>query len=66
MQSKLNNWQAKNPDKLPSEAPWHTIVQNSVWGTFYGDFLRSAFAAFMAEGITVTYTWYLIYIFDYI
>ena len=55
----FQNWVKRNPKKNSKEAPWATIVRKSIWGTFYDDYLFAAFAAFMSESITVSYTYFL-------
>lgn len=52
--------------KVPNEVPWPKMVRNAILATFWSDLFYGSLFAFMAEAITVTYVYFLYYMFEYI
>jgi ABC-type multidrug transport system fused ATPase/permease subunit len=56
----------KNPSyKVPS-APWHYFVMRAILKTFMRELAVASFYAVLAEGIAVTYVYFLYFLFEYI
>jgi ABC-type multidrug transport system fused ATPase/permease subunit len=47
-------------------APWSKFVRNSIWATLYKDYLLAVLSALIAEGITVSYVYFLFYLISYL
>jgi ABC-type multidrug transport system fused ATPase/permease subunit len=54
------------PIKKDEGVPWPLIVRKAMFSTFWGDLMYAVIFAFLAESITVTYVYCLVYLFEYI
>ena len=48
------------------ELPWPVIVRKAIVATFWSDLLYATLFSTIAEAITVTYIYFLFYMFQYI
>lgn len=53
-------------ETVENEAPWHDIVRRAIFTTFWFDLAYSSLFAFIAEAITVTYVYFLYFLFEFI
>lgn len=63
---RVDKWVKKNPGKDEHQAPWKTIVRNALWSTFWADFVLASASALIAESVTVSYVYFLKYLFAFL
>lgn len=48
------------------KSQWYGIVRGAIWATFWKELILGSFVALLAEGITISYTYSLVYLIDYL
>ena len=61
-----DRWAAKNPSRAVSEAPWSRILWKAAFVTFWKELILGSIVALYTEGITVSYTFSLVYLIAYL
>jgi len=59
-------WKKKNPKEPDSKAPWYKILRSSVGSVFGCEFIFCSLIIFIAEGLALAYTYFLVYLIRYL